>query len=139
MHIRALKYGMIWTGIGFGLLSLIADNWLAYSMPIYTFALVPFIELFLKPDKENMNKTELEIARADKLYDWMLYLMVPVQYTMLVIFVIMVSQPGVPTYVIIGKIWAFGIGAGVLGINVAHELGHRRAGHEKLMSKLLLL
>lgn len=34
---------------------------------------------------------------------------------------------------------AFGMSCGILGINAAHELGHRRTWYEKLMAKMLLL
>ena len=139
MKIRALKYGMIWTGLGFGLVSLLSNNWMAYLMPMYAFGLVPFLELFMKPDAENMSKTELELARNDRLYDFMIYAMVPVQWALLVLFLFSVSAPDQSAYVIVGKIWSYGIGAAILGINVAHELGHRTKGYEKLMSKVLLL
>jgi alkane 1-monooxygenase len=39
----------------------------------------------------------------------------------------------------IGIISAFGISCGILGINLAHELGHRLTKYEQNLSKLLLL
>lgn len=42
-------------------------------------------------------------------------------------------------YLLIGKISAFGMACGILGINAAHELGHRSTTSEQTMSKMLLL
>ncbi len=39
----------------------------------------------------------------------------------------------------VGRITAMGMLCGVMGINVAHELGHRKRKYEQQMSKLLLL
>jgi alkane 1-monooxygenase len=38
----------------------------------------------------------------------------------------------------LGMVFAFGISCGVLGINLAHELGHRNTWYEQFLSKMLL-
>jgi alkane 1-monooxygenase len=64
---------------------------------------------------------------------------VPVQYVLLFFFLNRVSEGNLTWWEITGIIFAFGIACGVLGINVAHELGHRNTWYEQTMSKMLLL
>ncbi len=52
---------------------------------------------------------------------------------------IQTSQPGIPPFEAFGKILVLGLSCGVFGINVAHELGHRKKGFEQVMAKLLLI
>jgi alkane 1-monooxygenase len=136
---RALKYLTVFTGVACGFVSMHFDGAWVFTLAIYTFGLVPFLELFFKPDPHNMNEAELELARNDRLYDWLIYLLVPVQWGLMVLFVFAVQDPGLLWWELAGKTWAAGIGCGVMGINVAHELGHRTKKYEQFMAKSLLL
>jgi alkane 1-monooxygenase len=137
--IRALKYLTVFTGVACGLVSMRFNGPWVFTLPVYTFGLVPLLELFFRPDPQNMDEAELELARQDRLYDWVLYLLVPVQWMLMVRFVIVVQNPELLWWEILGKTWAAGIGCGVMGINVAHELGHRTKKYEQFMAKSLLL
>lgn len=137
--IRALKYLTVLTGVACGALSLRLDGLWVFTLPVYTFGLVPFLELFFKPDPHNMGEAELELARNDRMYDFVIYLLVPVQWFLMVRFVIVIQNPELVWWEILGKTWAAGIGCGVMGINVAHELGHRTKKYEQFMAKSLLL
>ena len=138
-RLRALKYLFVWTGIGMGLLSLHGPGIWSYSLPIYAFGIIPLLEVLLRPDPHNLANAELEMVKDDSWYDWQLYLIVPVQVGLIHGLCWKLSQPGLTTVEIVGKIWAVGIGCGVMGINVAHELGHRTKKHEQVMAKILLL
>ena len=43
------------------------------------FGLVPLVELFFKPDFYNLSESERLSAEKDPFFDWLLYLMVPIQ------------------------------------------------------------
>jgi alkane 1-monooxygenase len=139
MHIRALKYGVVFTTLLFAAISFLATDWTAYAMLLYAFGLIPFLELFMRPNPHNMSKTELEVARADRLYDYVLYATVPVLYGMLIWFLFIIDDPTAAWWVTLGKVITMGIACGVLGINVGHELGHRHKKSEQFMAKMLLL
>jgi len=139
MNTRVLKYASIFIAPAIGIISLTYTGWLAWALPIYAFAFIPLVELFLPASQQNMSAAEEEVAKNDRLYDWLLYLIVPVQYTLLVYFFYAMSQPGLSTFDIAGKVFTMGIGCGIFGINVAHELGHRAKASEKIMAKMLLL
>jgi alkane 1-monooxygenase len=137
--IRAFKYIFIWTGVGAGLLSLQGAGLWCYSLPIYAFVIIPLLELLLHADRHNLSAVEQELVKADRWYDLQLYLIVPVQVGLMVILCFQLADPKWTTAEIVGKIWSAGIGCGVMGINVAHELGHRSKKYEQTMAKILLL
>lgn len=79
------------------------------------------------------------MVRNDRVYDYILYLIVPLQYAFLYIFLESLQQPELRTLDIIGRVTGMGMLCGVFGINVAHELGHRVKPYEQWMAKALLL
>lgn len=121
------------------LFSLYTENYGAYTAVFVLFVLIPLIELFTKGSTDNLSKIEEELAKENKVYDWMLYGLVPLQYLILIYFLIQVSNESLSVSYKIGATTAYGMACGILGINAAHELGHRPTKYEQLMSKLLLL
>jgi len=121
------------------LFSLYSENYGAFTADFVLFVLIPIIELFTKGSTANLSKIEEELEKENKVYDWMLYGLVPFQYLIMVYFLIQVSNESFPLLYKIGATTAYGIACGILGINAAHELGHRPTKHEQLMSKILLL
>ncbi len=105
----------------------------------YVFGFVPFLELFLKPDHKNLSEAEEAIAKKDAFYDVLTYTMLPVLYGLVLLFLWQINSPALSSTERAGLIVALGLGLGVLGINVAHELGHRVNAHEQNIAKLLLL
>lgn len=56
-------------------------------LPIFLFfGLVPLAELMLKPSKENLSARERELVTHDNTYDWVIYMMLPVQLFFLIYF-----------------------------------------------------
>jgi len=106
---------------------------------MYAFVFIPFIELFIRPDINNLSAAEEQLAKADKTYDYILYLILPLQYLLLFTFLFSLQQNGLSTFDKAGRIISMGLLCGVFGINVAHELGHRVNKAEQWMAKALLL
>jgi len=106
---------------------------------IYAFAIIPLMELFLKVNNKNFDEAEETIARQDKLYDYFLYLIFPLQYAALFFFLKMMMITDMPIADRIGHIMVMGLLCGSFGINVAHELGHRNNKIEQFLAKGLLL
>ncbi|MBX9782010.1 MAG: alkane 1-monooxygenase [Chitinophagaceae bacterium] len=106
---------------------------------IYAFGIIPFIELFLKPQTANLTAAEEEMAKADKTYDYILYAIVPLHYLLLIQFLFSFNNPDLTWVDITGRIMSMGLLCGVFGINVAHELGHRVNKTEQFLAKALLL
>jgi alkane 1-monooxygenase len=65
--------------------------------------------------------------------------MVPFQYATLLYFMISLQDESLSTIEYVGRIAVMGLLCGTFGINVGHELGHRRNLYERNMAKALLL
>jgi len=113
-------------------------GWFCWLPLIYAWVLVPLAELFIRPDETNMEAAEEELARQNKAYDYMLYLIVICQYAMLYYFLRSTMQQGLSGWDIAGRIFSMGLLCGTFGINVAHELGHRSNKFEQGLAKALL-
>ena len=137
---RFLKYLPVFTIPVVGYFSILSSGIWTYGLLIYAFGILPALEFVLPVDARNLSKKEEELIKKDRIYDFLLYLMVPIQYLGLGLFLWeMKGDDGLAGYEIVGKVVSHGILCGVLGINVAHELGHRSTKWERGLAKLLLL
>lgn len=112
---------------------------ITYLPLIIFFGFVPLLELFLKPDTENMNEKMAEDERNETFYDWVLYLSAPVQVGLLIYFFFIIQQTPFGTTEFFGRVTGMGLLCGVMGINVGHELGHRANRVEQFIGEILLL
>ena len=121
-------------------LSAFNGNGLICWLPLmYTFFLIPFIELFIKSDPSNLDEVEEALAKKNKSYDFILYAAVIMQDYSLWVFFNCLKQDSLTTTDIAGRVMSMGLLCGTFGINVAHELGHRVNKLEQTFAKLLLL
>jgi alkane 1-monooxygenase len=139
MRFHVLKYILVYVTPAVVLFSIwSADIW-SYSAVILLFGILPFFELFTKGSTENLTEVEEEMVKKDRIYDFFLYSMVPVQYALVGYFLVQIGNDTLPLFAKIGMTSALGMTCAILGINTAHELGHRSTWYEQLMSKMLLL
>ncbi|MBK9273228.1 MAG: alkane 1-monooxygenase [Flavobacteriales bacterium] len=139
MRPNALKYSLVYLIPGVVAASLAVRNAWSFAAVAFVFGVLPVIELFLKPDPRNLDAVQEAVARQDRTYDLILYSLVPIQWGLLLFFLVQVSAAELSWVVKLGLTSAFGMACGVLGINAAHELGHRPTKHEQFMAKALLL
>lgn len=139
MRIRALRYLVAFTGPLLAWYGLLFTGLATWALPIYGFVLIPLLELLTLPDRRQLSAAEEDTALADPLYDLMLVAFVPVQWATLVLFLFRVNEPGLAGWEVAGRMATMGLMCGVYGINVAHELGHRRHKWERDMARALLL
>lgn len=110
-----------------------------FITPVYGFVIIPILELVFPKDTTNVDAIESENLLHKKIFDWLLYLNLPVVYGLVLYALITVNSTTLETYEFIGLIISIGIVLGVNGINVAHELGHRQTTNERFLGKALLL
>jgi len=139
MNIKAFKYLSPLIIYILAWVSFTQAGWLVWIPLIYAWILIPVIELFFQPNEKNMSATEAAIAKKDPVYDYLLYIIVVFQYLLLFKFLSVIATPNLPTLDIIGRIFTMGLLCGTFGINVAHELGHRKNKMEQFFAKALLL
>ena len=112
-----------------------------YLGPIVVFITVPAIDLIAGLDRSNPPDDVIEALENDKYYRWITYLFLPIQYAALVWACWMFTEPAwAPEMSVVDKVGlALTIGtiAGI-GINTAHELGHKKESHERWLAKIAL-
>lgn len=139
MNIRFLKYSIVFIIPLVAYLSINASGWWTFGTTILVYALLPLLEFIFKPNEENLKEAEEELMAKDRVYDYLLYLVVPVQFALLYYFVSNIATIESTGVELAGRIFSMGITCGALGINVAHELGHRKGKFEQFLAKSLLL
>lgn len=139
MNIKAFKYASPLFFYLLAFISFTTTGWMVWGTLLYAFMLIPVAELMIKPSEKNMDKAEEEISKKDRLYDYMLYSFVILQFVALYIFLFSLQQPNLAAIDIAGRIATMGLLCGVFGINVAHELGHRNNRFEQGLAKASLL
>jgi alkane 1-monooxygenase len=139
MNIRSIKFGAPFSIFILAYFAFSNHGWIIASPLIYAFVFIPIVELLIQPKEENMSDAEEQVAKSDRLYDIWLYLMVPFQYAALLYFMISLQDESLSTIEYVGRIAVMGLLCGTFGINVGHELGHRRNLYERNMAKALLL
>ncbi len=137
--ISPLKYLLVLSLPILGAIAMCTQGLTTYLPLIEAFVLIPFLELFVKPNPKNLSEKEEQAFLKNPLFDVMLYLIVPVQFTLLLFFLFTIGDTSISITSRLGRLFAMGIACGVLGINVAHELGHRRKKFERYLGKSLLL
>lgn len=136
---RALKYLtalqiplVVWA-------TLALPGWWSFLTVVHVYGLIPIIDQVLPKSERNMNAVEEEAARQDRLYDLLLFLIVPIQVGLLAFYLVLLKEGGLTTVELVGNTLSMGICSATLGINLAHELGHRVTRFERFLSKTLLL
>lgn len=139
MKISSLKYLFVYLLPITVFFSFKSDHWFTFLPVVIFFGIVPMLELITKPDATNFEKRVEIDEKNKKIYDYILYLAVPVQLFFLIYFFDIITQTPFGTITYYGRVFAMGIMCGVLGINVGHELGHRHQRWEQLLGEILLL
>lgn len=140
MTLRFLKYTAALTIPLAVALSFLAEGNFTWLAIVYGFVVLPVLELVLPPMTRNLTVLEREIVEKDRAYDILLWLMVPIQYGLLGWFLwdIVSGERVMWSSEWWGVVLAMGFSCSILGINVAHELGHRKERFDQICSQLLL-
>jgi len=137
--IRIFRYAsplLVYLG---ALFAFAGSGWQVLIPLLYSFVFIPLLELLLKPDPSNLSAAEEQLAKSSRVYDWMLYIIVPLQWGALGMFLHQVAFVPQDTFDLLGKTAVMGLLCGTFGINVGHELGHRINTMEQHMAQALLL
>ena len=105
--------------------------------PVLVFAIFPVLDILVGMDAENPPDSIIKWLEQDRYYRWCTYVFIPVQYAGLVFACRLWAEGGLSTLDSFGLALTMGMVSGI-AINTAHELGHKRAGLEKWLSKVAL-
>jgi alkane 1-monooxygenase len=105
--------------------------------PIVILVIVPAIDLLTGLDRSNPPDDVIEALENDRYYRWITYLFLPIQYAGFVAAFWLIDTGDLSTLDKLGLAISIGCIGGI-GINTAHELGHKRESHERWLSKIAL-
>ena len=112
--------------------------------PFFVFVLIPLFDLLAGLDPNNPPDELIEALEEDRYYRWVTYAFIPVQIAGLIWGAYLLgggTLPGIddPLTVVqkVGLALGLGMVAGI-GINTAHELGHKKEEHERWFARVAL-
>ncbi|MBY6365904.1 alkane 1-monooxygenase [Rhodococcoides corynebacterioides] len=108
-----------------------------WSGVLVFFVLIPLLDVLAGADGSNPPDDEVRDLQQDRFYRWCTFLFLPVQYVGLVVACWLVAFGTLSTVDRIGYAVSVGLVGGI-GINAAHELGHRVERAERRLAKIAL-
>ena len=123
--------------IGGALASLTGWDIFWYFGPLMLFCVIPVIDLLTGLDRSNPPDEVISALEADRYYRWVTYLFLPLQYLALIWACWLWAGDTLSLVAEIGLALTIGTVAGV-GINTAHELGHKKEKVERWLAKIAL-
>ncbi|MDQ6933795.1 MAG: alkane 1-monooxygenase [Actinomycetota bacterium] len=123
--------------VGFGMWKLTGLGVWFWIGPIVILVIVPAIDLVAGLDRSNPPDDDIESLEKDKYYRWITYVFLPIQYAGFVGALWLIAHGGLSLVDKVGLAVSIGCIGGI-GINTAHELGHKRESHERWLSKIAL-
>jgi alkane 1-monooxygenase len=115
------------------------SGWFTFLPLIYAFGFIPLVELIFKPQQTNLSKEEESRFLHNPAFDVLLYTAAFTHFIFFAYFFIAQIPQVEDKIALTGNTITLGLMCGIFGINIAHELGHRKNKIEQWMAKLLLL
>lgn len=114
--------------------------------PILIYVLIPIADIFFGPDGENPPDEVMDYLENDKYYRYLTYLFIPFQYVSLFLAAYLITAGDLSWLGIdggLGLVDKIGLAVSVgciggIGINTAHELGHKKIDMERWLSRITL-
>lgn len=139
METRDLKYLLAYLVPLSAVCSLYFHGIWSWTTILFVFGIIPMLEL-LAPVTTTNHAEAVETERTDNpFFDWLLYLNAPILYGIVAWYLWIVAFQNPDVFTWWGLTLATGVVVGTCGINVAHELGHRRSRREQNLAKWMLL
>ena len=105
--------------------------------PMVVFGVIPILDLVIGDDGKNPPDSEYERLSSDRYYRWCTYLFLPILLAGLIVSAYLWAGTELSVVDKVGLAVTVGLISGV-GINAAHELGHRVVKHERWLAKVAL-
>ena len=114
--------------------------------PILLYILLPALDLFFGPDGQNPPDEVMERLENDRYYRYCTYIYIPFQYLSVVLGAYLFTASNLGWLGFAGPLsWVGKLGValsvgvlGGVGINTAHEMGHKKDSLERWLSKITL-
>jgi len=122
------------------ILSIAWGGYWSFTTAVYAFGVLPVMEEFFLPKSTENLPEETEASKSlIRFFDWLLYLNLPILAGIIFYYLNTISTASLSTAEFVGMTLSVGILVGTVGINVAHELGHRVKPYEQWLGQALLM
>lgn len=111
----------------------------SFAAFLYAFLFIPIMEILMQKKFQSSEQNDTASQGNEFLFDLMLYLNLPIVFSLLFYALQNLATTNLSTLEIVGNTLSVGVMLGANGINVAHELGHRTKMFEKVIAKMLLI
>jgi alkane 1-monooxygenase len=111
----------------------------SWATVILAFGIFPVLDALIPARTKNFSNEEEALRIKNRFFDVLLYCCPPLCILLTFYYFHTLNSHELMSFERIGLTFSMGIVLGALGINVAHELGHRAGKWEQLMAKLGLL
>ncbi|MFE5284748.1 alkane 1-monooxygenase [Nocardia sp. NPDC056611] len=105
--------------------------------PVFVLGLIPLLDLSVGDDGSNPRDEDYQSLSNDRYYRWCTYLFLPLQFAGLFVAGYLWASPELSVADKLGLAVTLGFVSGI-GINAAHELGHRVEHLERWLAKVAL-
>ena len=116
-----------------------ASGWpVLLGLPLLiSYGLMPLLDALLGEDLNNPPEAVVSQLDADRYYRWLTWATVPLHFVAMIACAAWVGTQAMPFWAVLLLAYVAGTGAG-LGLNTAHELGHKHNRLEQWLARLVL-
>lgn len=108
-----------------------------WGLPIFFYGAIPILDLLIGVDRTNPPESAVSDLEEDPYYRVIVFGYIPTQFIITIFGAWLVASQPLAWWDVLGLIFTVGIINGV-GINTAHELGHKKQALERWLARLTL-
>ena len=123
--------------LGIGLYFAFGSQWMLLLPIVFSYVLMPFIDHVMGVDENNPPEEIVPQLEEDRYYRLLTWYTVPMHFIVLIAIAWFVAAQPLTIWSVIVMAITAGMYSG-LGINTAHELGHKKPEFERLLAKIVL-
>jgi alkane 1-monooxygenase len=136
---KDLKYLIAYTiPLSAGLALQWQGTW-SWATVILAFGIFPILDTLLPASSQNYTSKQEAYRLKNRFFDILLYICAPICLILIFFYFSAIQKGGMTNFEVVGLTFSIGIVLGALGINVAHELGHRNGKWDQFLAKVGLL
>lgn len=123
--------------LGIALYFLLDSQWMLVLPLAFTYLVIPILDYAFGSDENNPPEEIVPQLEADRYYALLTWLTVPMHFVVLIAIAYFVGSQALTVWSVLVLAITAGSYSG-LGINTAHELGHKKPKFERLLAKIVL-
>jgi alkane 1-monooxygenase len=113
------------------------SQWMLALPLVFTYGMIPFLDYAIGSDENNPPEEIVPQLEADRYYRLLTWFTVPMHFIVLIAIATFVGTQDLTAWSILALAITAGAYSG-LGINTAHELGHKKPEFERWLAKIVL-